>query len=84
MPQLPEQTEGLTPVVRERLVTTPTLSQPKEATPVLDAPALDSMADAFSSLQDSSVRDSELQASVPEQPKRRYPLRERKPPQRFY
>ena len=83
-PQLPEQTEGLTPVVREGPVTTPTLSQPKEATPVLDTPALDSMADAFSSPQDSSVRDSELQASAPEQPERRYPLRERKPPQRFY
>ena len=83
-PQLPEQTEGLTPVVRERPVTTPTLSQPKEATPVLDTPTLDSMADAFSSPQDSSVRDSELQASAPEQPELRYPLRERKTPQRFY
>ena len=72
------------PVVRERPVTTPTLSQPKEATPVLDTPALDSMADAFSSPQDSSVQDSELQASAPEQPERRYPLRERKPPQRFF
>ena len=82
--QLPEQTEGLTPVVRERPVTTPTLSQPKEATPVLDTPALDSMAGAFSSPQDSSVRDSELRASAPVQPERRYPLRERKPPQRFY
>ena len=35
-PQLPEQTEGLTPVMGERPVTTPTLSQPKEAMPVLD------------------------------------------------
>ena len=83
-PQLPEQTERLTPVVRERPVTTPTLSEPKETTPVLDTPALDSMADAFSSPQDSSVQDSELQASAPEQPEQRYPLRERKPPQRFY
>ena len=68
----------------ERPVTTPTLSQPKEAMPVLDTPALDSMGDAFSSPQDSSMRDAELQASVPEQPERRYPFRERKPPQRFY
>ena len=83
-PQLPEQTERLTPVVRERPVTTPTLSEPKETTAVLDTPALDSMADAFSSPQDSSVQDSELQASAPEQPERRYSLRERKPPQRFY
>ena len=52
--------------------------------PVLDTPAMDSMADAFSSPQDSFVRDSELQASAPEQPERRYPLRERKTPQRFY
>ena len=35
-PHLPEQTEGLTPVMGERPVTTPTLSQPKEAMPVLD------------------------------------------------
>ena len=84
MPQLPEQTEGLTPVMGERPFTSPTLSQPKEAMPVLDTPALDSMADAFSSPQDSSVRDSELQASAPKQPERRYPLRERKPPQRLY
>ena len=52
--------------------------------PVLDTPAMDNMADASSSLQDSSVRDSELQASTPEQLEWRYPLRERKPPQRFY
>ena len=45
---------------------------------------LDSVADALSSPQDSSVRDSELPASAPEQPERRYPLRERKPPQRYY
>ena len=83
-PQLPEQTEGLTPVMGERPVTTPTLSQPKEAMPVLDTPAMDSMADTFSSTQDSSVRDPELQASAPEQPERRYPLRERKTPQRLY
>ena len=83
-PQLPEQTERLTPVMGERPITAPTLSQPKEAIPVLDTPAMDSMADAFSSPQYSSVRDSELQASAPEQPERRYPLRERKPPQRFY
>ena len=83
-PQLPEQTEGLTPVMGERPVTTPTLSQPKEAMPVLDTPAMDSMADAFPSTQDSSVRDPELQASAPEQPERRYPLRERKTPQRLY
>ena len=83
-PQLPEQTEMFTPVMGERPVTTPTLSQPKEAMPVLDTPAMDSIADASSSPQDSSVRDSELQASTPEQPERRYPLRERKPPQRFY
>ena len=70
-PQLPEQTEGLTPVMGERPVTTPTLSQSKEAMPVLDTPAMDSMADAFSSTQDSSVRDPELQASAPEQPSQR-------------
>ena len=52
--------------------------------PVLDTPAMDRMADAFSLPQDSSVRDSELQTAAPEQPERRYPLRERKPPQRFY
>ena len=68
----------------ERPVTTPTLSQAKEAMPVLDTPAMDSMADAFSSTRDSSVRDPELQASAPEQPERRYPLRERKTPQRLY
>ena len=51
---------------------------------MLDTPAMDRMGDAFSLPQDSSVRDSELQASAPEQPERRYPLRERKPPQRFY
>ena len=68
----------------ERPVTKPTLSQPKEAMPVLDTPAMDSMADTFSSTQDSSVRDPELQASAPEQPEQRYPLRERKTPQRLY
>ena len=52
--------------------------------PVLDTPAMDNMADASPSPQDSSVRDSELQASIREQLERRYPLRERKPPQRFY
>ena len=70
-PQLPEQSEGLTPLMGERPVTTPTLSQSKEAMPVLDTPAMDSMADAFSSTQDSSVRDPELQASGPEQPSQR-------------
>ena len=44
--------------------------------PVLDTPAMDNMADASSSPQDSSVR--------PEQLEWRYPLRERKPPQKFY
>ena len=83
-PQLPEQTEGLTPVMEERPITTPTLSQPKEAMPVLDTPAMDNMAGASSSPQDSSVRDSELQPSTPKQLERRYPLRERKPPQKFY
>ena len=52
--------------------------------PILNTPVMDRMADAFSSPQDSSVRDSELQASAPEQLERRYPLIEREPPQRFY
>ena len=47
--QLPEKTGGLTPVMGERPFTSPTLSQPKEAMLLLDTPALDSMADAFSS-----------------------------------
>ena len=52
--------------------------------PVLDTPAMGSITDVSFTLQDSSVRDSGPQASTPEQTERRYPFKERKPPQRFY
>ena len=67
-------------------VATPTPAASKETIPVLDTPGINSKPDATLASQDLSMQDSKPQTYnyIPEKPERRYPLRERKPPQRFY
>lgn len=70
------------------IIPTPPLTtaekEAEETTLPNDIPVLNSASEVTLKSQDMYTQDSKSSQPLPEKPERRYPLRERKPPQRYY